>query len=954
MRLRGFLFAFVLSTFALAACAPHAGHVAAAPTPRAKPLWAFMASDIPVDPSFRFGQLPNGMRYAIRRNATPAGTALVRMEVHAGSLDESETERGFAHFVEHMAFNGSTHVPEGEMIRLLERNGLAFGADTNAQTSFERTLYMLDLPRNDAGLLDTALMLMRETASELTFDPAAVARERGVVLAEMRDRNSPGLRNFEDQAGFLHPHARYVQRLPIGTVETLNAANSDALKAFWRREYVPAQTTIVVIGDFPEDAVEAAIRSRFADWRPAIAEPQPSAGPVEPKARNKADVFIEQALSERITASRNGPWLDEPDTVAQRRENLLRQIGYAIVNRRLVRIARQPNAPFRAASLGTSDVFKAGRTTSLAVDTIDGKWRRGLVAATVEYRRALKFGFADAEVAEQIANIRTAARNAAAGADTRSNSQLTVAVLSLVEDEEVPDTPQGVLDRLETFIPEITPEAVLAALKRELVPLDRPLLRFQGRRPPSGGAAALRAAWDDAVRTRLQREDAKVADAFAYTTFGAPGTLVSDLREPQLGIRELRFANGVRLNLRHTDLEKDRLLVQLSIDGGDMLQTGDKPLATAMTRALAAGGLGKHSQDDLQSLLAGRTVSANFSSTDETFVSLVGTTPQDLPLELQLLAAYVTDPGYRPEGEVQFRQAVNNFFAALRTTPGSALNADLGRILSDGDPRFSLQPVEAFRKLTFAQLKADIGDRLARGAIEIGIVGDFDEAQAIGAVAATFGALPPREADFQPYPQQRHRPFTADRSSRVLHHSGPKDQALLYITWPTRDGEDPVQMLQLSLLERVVQIELTETLREKLGKAYSPGADSSPSRVWRGYGTFSVSASVTPGDVAPARAAIAATMAELRDRPVSDDVLLRARAPLMESFENLLKTNGGWLNYVDRAQTEADRIDRYAHASERLAAISAADLQAVARRYLTADGGVEVTVLPEGVEPAAN
>ena len=166
-----YLLALSISVLALSACAPRAGQIASAGTP--PPTWAFQKSDVPVDPGYRFGVLPNGMRYVIRSNAVPKGTALVRMQVDAGSLDEHADERGFAHYVEHMAFNGSTHVPEGEMVKLLERDGLAFGADTNASTDYQHTTYKLDLPRADPALLATALMLMRETASELSFTPGA-------------------------------------------------------------------------------------------------------------------------------------------------------------------------------------------------------------------------------------------------------------------------------------------------------------------------------------------------------------------------------------------------------------------------------------------------------------------------------------------------------------------------------------------------------------------------------------------------------------------------------------------------------------------------------------------------------------------------------------------------------------------------------------------------------------
>lgn len=941
------LFALTISALAVSACARQADRVASA-SARAKPTWAFQASDVPVDEGYRFGQLSNGVRYVVRRNALPKNTALVRMNVEAGSLDEGDAERGFAHFVEHMAFNGSTRVPEGEMVKLLERDGLAFGADTNAQTSYERTTYMLDLPRADMALIDTSLMLMRETASELTISPEAVARERGVILSEMRDRNSFALRNYVDQTEFLAPGARYTRRLPIGTAETLNAATADSLRAFYRREYVPSQTTLTVIGDFDVAAVEALIRAKFESWQPAAAEAQPDAGPLAIKPDPRGDIYVDSALSERITASRIGPWRDEPDTLAQRRENVLRQIGYAIVNRRLLRLTREANAPFRAAGLGTSDVFETGRVTSLAIDTVDGKWRRGLVTAAEEYRRALKYGFSEAEVAEQVAAIRTANTNSAAAQDTRSNGQLTGAVLALVTSEVVPDTPRRSLARLEEFIPRITPASVLAALKRELVPLDTPLLRFQGRVPPSGGEKGLRQAWEQAMRAAVAPPKATTASAFAYTDFGTPGQVVSDKVEPVLGIRELRFANGVRLNLKQTDLQKDRIWIQTSIDGGNFLATKDQPLSTKLASVLTLGGLGKHSKDELDTLLAGKTAATSFGVTDETFTQVVTTNRQDLMFQMQLLAAQVTDPGYRREGEVQFRQSVNNMFASLRATPGAALAADGGAILSNNDPRFSLGKVDDWRALTFEKLKATISERLKNGAVEIGVVGDFDPDAAIAAVAATFGALPAREGEFRPYTEERQRGFTADRSTRILRHTGPKDQALVTYTWPTRDGEDPVEMLGLELLERIVGIELTDTLREKLGKAYSPSASSTASRTWRGYGVFGISASVDVGEVAAARAAIAETMAELRDKPLPADIILRARAPMLEGYQNLLSTNAGWLTYVDRAQTEADRIERYTKAKDRLSAVTAADLQALARRYLTATGGVEVTVLPEG------
>ncbi|MBA4355517.1 MAG: peptidase M16, partial [Novosphingobium sp.] len=619
----------------------------------------------------------------------------------------------------------------------------------------------------DTALLDTALMLMRETASELTIAPDAVARERGVVLSELRDGQGWQRANLEDQLAFFYPAATYPQRLPIGTVEALNAASAETLKAFWAREYVPAKTTLIIVGDFDPDIVETAIRARFTNWQSRPQSPRPDQGKILPKQTGAVDIQLDPSLSERVTASRHGPWLDEPDTVANRRRNLLRQIGYGVINRRFQRMTRVIDPPFRGAGLGTSEVFRIGRTTNLIVDTVDGGWQRGFSAAAGAYARAMSRGFTQGEIAEQLANIRTGLENGAAGADTRPHGALVGAALALVRDEQIPTTPESGLARFNQFAPTITPKAVMAALREETVPLKAPLIRWQGRTAPKGGADALRQTWEKAARATGPAGEIPNPAPFAYTDFGPPGTIVADSVEPLYGIRTIRFANNVRLNLKRTDLARDRIDVRLNLDGGEMLDSKGNPLATEMTGVLARGGLAKHSEDDLQTLLAGRSVAIGLGAGGDRFASDVTTTPRDLPLQLQLFAALLVDPGYRPEGEVLYRQNIANFFARLRSSPGAALGNAIGGILSDNDPRFTLQPQDAYGTLTYAKLRDSISDRLAHGALEIAIVGDIDEAATIAAFAQTLGALRMREPDFRTYAAERQRTFTASRGLSI-------------------------------------------------------------------------------------------------------------------------------------------------------------------------------------------
>ncbi|WP_240310940.1 insulinase family protein [Altererythrobacter sp. ZODW24] len=934
-----------LLPIALAGCAT----ISEAPrvAPDETPTWAFETSDIAADPDYVFGTLPNGMRYAIRQNSTPEGTALVRMNVASGSLSETDDERGYAHFLEHMAFNGSKRIPEGEMIKLLEREGLAFGADTNASTSFEQTQYKLDLPRNDPALLGTALMLMRETASELTIAEDAVERERGVVLSERRDRNTYGLQETVDRFEFLTPGARYTQRLPIGTIETLQAANAAGLRAFYAREYVPANTTIIIVGDFDAAIVKAEIEKHFGDWQPAPMPAEPATGPIDLDRVGETDIYIDPALSERVTASRHGPWIDEPDSIAVRRERLFRRIGYSIINRRLQREGRKEDAAFRGAGFGTGETFEIGRTTNLVVDAGDGEWQNGFLTAIEIWNRAMLGGFTESEVAEQVANIRTRGENAVASAETRSHGQYLGAILALVDGDIVPSTPQDSLARFEAIVPDITPDSVHKAMKSHAVPLENPLIRFRGRKVPEGGTEALRATWDRAIIPPPIIATTIRTKPFAYDEFGTPALPVSDTVDERFGLRMLTFTNGLKLNLKPTDLQADRIRFRLHVDGGQMLNTKTDPLATSLVSSLPVGGLGEHTQDELQSILAGRSVGFSIGASDDTFLLGGGTTKRDFELQMQLITAAITDPGYRKQGEIQYRRNIANFFARLNATPSSAMRNALGEIISEGDPRFSLQSPEEYRKLSFERLRSTITDRLANGAMELTVVGDFEEETVIALVAKTLGALPSREMDFRPYDDRRDRSFTDDRSQRTLRHTGEADQALLYRIWPTRDDEDLNEVLELELLERVMRLQLTDSLREKLGKAYSPGASSRSSGTYDDYGTFAISAAVDVQEVDATREAIAATVEALRTEPVSQDTLDRARRPVLENYDNALKTNSGWISVTDQAQSNPDRRERYLGQRDLLTAITPEAIRITAERYLAFEDGLELLVLPE-------
>ncbi|MHA4835415.1 M16 family metallopeptidase [Sphingopyxis sp. MSC1_008] len=943
-----FLIASTAPAWAREAPAKLAAPAAVNPQSEAAKAWNFAASDVPVDPNIVFGVLPNGMKYALLKNSTPKDSVVLRMRFDVGSFAEADDQRGLAHFLEHMAFNGSTNVPEGEMIKLLERKGLAFGADTNASTGFDETIYKLDLPNASDDLIDTGLMLMRETGGNLTIDPAAVDRERGIILSERRARDTYQLRSLIDQLDFQMQGMNVASRIPVGTEEVIKTAPASRLRDLYDRYYRPERATLVMVGDFDPAAIESKIKARFADWEgrgPAGADPD--IGNVDYKRAAAADDFVDPAIQDSVTVAAFKPWVEEPDTKAKRARNLAEEVGEAIIGRRLAKIALNEDSPILAGYFSDAAGWKVFDQVTVGAVAKEGAWKEALALVEQAQRRAIEHGFTEAEVAEQLATRRTAFKNAVAGVTTRRSETLADALVVAAKGDFVFTRPETSQALFEAAAPSLSAAAVTAAFRKRMEGFSAPLARVTAKKPIEGGTgailAALRASTEVAVTAPAEAANA----AFAYDNFGTPGKIVSDERVDDLGIRRIRFANNVMLNIKTTDFQKDRVMLSLRVDGGSLLATRDDPTKVSLAGSIMLGGLEAHSVDELRSVLAGKTVSPSFGMGTDAFGGSALTSPEDFALQAKLLAAYLTHPGYRADGLALIRRVLPQQYAANDATPAAVLGRDAGGILANDDPRSQTPPLDKMMTLDWAQLKPVVADSFAHGAIEIGVVGDIGEQSAIDAIAATFGALPERRATFDPRTDARIRQFATDRSARTLIHKGPAEQAELRVYWPARDDSDLAEAMQLNLLARVMQLMLTEELREKLGESYSPGAAASLSDEFPGYGHLFAASNVDYKDLATTRAAIFGITKELRDKPVDADLLDRARRPLLEAMVKSRRENAYWLNYVAEAASHADRLDRSRKGIGAVEAATPAELQALAKRYLVDDNALVIKAVSD-------
>jgi zinc protease len=914
--------------------------------------WPQTRSDIAPDPDIRFGTLPNGMRYAIKRQPIPAGQAALRLWVGSGSLEESDAQQGLAHFLEHMAFEGSKSVKSGDMVKILQRLGLAFGADTNASTGFAQTVYKLDLPKTDAETVDTSLMLLRQTAGELTIAPAAVDRERGVILSEERMRDTPAYRIMKQRTAFLLQGQRLPERMPIGLVPVIKAAQAPQIVDYYQHQYRPERAVLVAVGDFDPAAVEAQIRARFGDWKAAApARPDPDLGQVARRGP-EAKLVVEPGAPLSVELAWTAPPDLAPDSKAKERRELIDQLGLAVLNRRLSALARTAHPPFIGAAGGRYDQDRSAQITLLNVVAEPGRWRPALAAVQTEQRRLATFGVRQDELDREIVEMRARFRAGAEGAATRRPADIADSIVSSLGEREVVTSPAQDLALFDKLTKGLTAQEVSAAMKRAFAG-SGPLLFVASPQPIEGGETTLRAALDANEKLAVAPPAAPAQVSWPYANFGAPGKVADRRTAADLGVTFVRFENGVQLTIKPTKFRDDEVLVRANIGRGMIDLPSDKQAATWAGGALIEGGLKRISSEDMERVLAAKVYGAHFGATDDAFVLSGGTRTEDLPTELQVLAGYVSDPGWRPEAFDRIKAGSATLQDQYEATDGGVLARDLSGLLHAGDRRWTFPSRQTIADARLADVEGEIGPDLAHGPIDLVVVGDVQPDAVIAEVARTFGALPPRPAPCAD-PEVKVGFPAADAAPLVLYHKGRADQAIGYIAWPTDDiWADPQRAFATAVLGEVIRTRLTEQIREVEGATYTPSVAYAHSLVWKGWGYLAASVEVPPDKLPGFFAEVEKIVADLKAHPVSADELARAKEPRVQSLQKAQVTNQYWLAQLSGAQADPRRLELARQTVPATAKVSAADVQAAAQAVLRDDKAFRLEVRPRDTQQAS-
>jgi zinc protease len=931
------------SCAAVAVClATIAGPALAQQPPLEQPgKWAQNYTGRQADPAVRSGTLPNGLRYAIMHNETPSDGVAMRMRIGSGSLQESDDEQGLAHFIEHMAFRGSTNIADGDVVRMLQRQGLQFGADTNAFTAQDETVYMFNFPKADATALDTGLTLFREIGGRLKLAPAAIDAERGVILSEERLRDTPAYRAIKAELGTALDGTRLIKRWPIGTVEDIKAAGHDQLERYYRANYRPDNATIVVVGNIDPAAVEKQIVARFSDWNAQGAPESIDLG--TPTGADKVGEIVAPGFQNKVALDWVGPADRRAETVAVDRDILLRQIALTVLNQRLSDRALEPGSPLVGVQAGeVRSLYDSGSLTTMVVETAPEKWQEALDAVTAEQRMLLRDGIQPAELKRAVASLKTAYENAAATASTRKSPDIADAIVRTANADELYTSPAQDLAFATPILASVTPEQANAALKAAFA-RQGPILFRSAENAPAGDAK-LAQALATAYSRPLGAAEKQATIQWPYDDFGKASAVTSKTVDAKLGTTLVRFGNGTRLLVKPTNYEKDKVAVGVLLGNGRSEVRPDAAHALWQTEVFPLVGTGKLplSQISQWAQENDKVISVALQAGNRAFVLQGSTRPADLVKQMQLLDAYARDPGFRPEAYEKAKALGPAAAGQIAGNPGSTYSRAVQDLMVGNDPRFERAPSSSdLATVTPQDLPALVKQPLASQA-DIVMVGDVTVEQSIAATQASFAAGPGGAAVPKATPQVlmakgRSQPYVAE-------HTGRADQAFYGEFFQLPDYfAAPKTSAVADVAAAILSSRLVDTVREKLGITYSPQVSAATSVDLPGEAFFGVTLETPPANFDKFHALLADQIADLASKPVSADELERAKQPLIETERKNRETNNFWLGKLTQVMRDPRVEGEVLGTIDRLSAVTAADVQALVAKYLA--GHQPVTVI---------
>ena len=907
-----------------------------------------VADTIAVDPQITVGTLPNGLRYYVRPNPLPRGRAELRLVVKTGSVLEDADQRGLAHFVEHMAFNGSTHFPGGAIASFMQGIGMRFGAHVNAHTSFDETVYELQVPSSDPEVLERALLVMEDWAHGVTFSPDEIDKERGVILEEWRLGLGADARMQNTVMPVLLGGSRYAERSPIGLPEVIRSAPYARLRQFYADWYRPDLMAVIAVGDFDRAAMEARIKTHFAPI-PAAVSPRPRPAHTVPEHPATRYVVATDREARATTVALIGkmPARDQR-TVDVYRQQMVERLFAGMLNDRLDEIARTPNAPFQAARSARGLFVRTMESTTMQALVAEGGAERGVAALVVEAERVTRFGFTATELERQKVSSQRYLQQALAEKDKSPSAPLAEEFIrNFMNDEPLP----GIVAE-QRMAQQLMPGITLAEVNRlaatwlpdanRVVVVNAPERAGVAAPTPATLASALASV---SVRPLTAYVDS-VNTAPLLDPLPAPGRVAETTTDTALGITAWRLSNGARVVLKPTDFKADEILFRAISPGGTSL-AADQDYVAALTAedVVSQGGLGRLTLTDLDKALSTKNaaVRADIGSTDEGLVG--GASRQDLETMFQLVYLTFTAPRADRTAFGVLTANLRRMLANQEAEPETVFDRTLAAALTGDHPRARPLTPAMVDQMSLERSLAFYRDRFADASdFTFVFVGSFDLAMMRPLVERYLGSLPGLGRRETPRDVGIRTPATIVRRE-VRKGVEPKSQASIVFSGEFESTE--ANRLLISTMAASLSGNLHRTLREDEGGTY--GVSVEPTFGFRPIQEYRVAISFgcDPARVDALVAEAWRVIAEFKDAGPSRSQMADGRLAAQRDLETNLQQNPYWLNRLTQAYSRHEDPATAVDPRRFYDTLTTTAVRDAARRYLDEGRFVQVILRPE-------
>jgi zinc protease len=911
-----------------------------------------LTEKLPTDPHVKVGKLANGLTYYIRKNVKPEKKVELRLVVNAGSILEDDDQQGLAHFTEHMAFNGSANFQKNDIVSFLQSIGVEFGADLNAYTGFDETVYILPIPTDKKENVEKAFQILDDWASTVAFDPSEIDKERGVVLEEERSGRGAEERMFRITYPKMLEGSQYANRLPIGQVEVLKNFKPEAIRRFYKDWYRPDLMAVIVVGDIEPADAERLIKDHFSDLKiPPKAKRRLPAN-VPPRTKSEGLVVTDKEATHHLIDI-NYPYqpLGDQTTLGAYREFLMRNLFSSMLSQRMQELLQKEQPPFLYAANTFGGLARGYESYSAYAYLAKGGVEPAVRALVAENERARRFGFTEAELDRTKKMMLKSIERAYNERDKTESAGLAGEYIRhFLEQEPIPGI-ENEYKYYQKFLDEFTLDQINQYVAKTIPAANEPkLVIFTGPEKADfkipTGEELLRIT-QEAYQQQITPYEEKAIASSLMETKPQPGKITAEKKNDALGITELILDNGIKVILKPTDFKNDQVVLTASRPGGQyQYAASDRYNAEYAAALVSQMGIGSFSPVDLRKVLAGKnaSVSARLGTISEGVNGQSSAT--DVETMLQLVNLYFTAPRKDLELFNSFINKQQSMYQNTAADPQYAFQDIMLQTLYKDHPWAPRLPKpETFSKINPDRALDIYRERFSNAnGFTFVIVGKIDVASLKPLVETYLGSLP-ATMKTSSYKDVGLRPIKGPLKKEVNKGTEPKSLVRMFWNGEAKYSED--EAFKIQALVEIMNIKIIETLREDLSGIYGGGMYGSMNKYPYSSYSFGISIPCGPENVDKLISAMLSEIEKVKAAGPSETDLNKVKETWKQQFLVNVKDNGFWSRHLIQAIENGTEPERILTFEKRLAELKPADVQGIARKYLDMDNYVQFVLNPE-------